>query len=490
MFQPNIAGITASIFCAVASYGLADKKVRGLHTCALRGWGTPAAVQLPDCSRLRLWRRAQGPAPQESHKPVCRARLTLKTPAPRPPTPFEPPPPPPAGPELHAGCVLPDHAVAAHPGHHGHGGAHHEPRKGVPHVGAHRRHHHHPVRPKSNERCRGGRVRRRGSAVPNGRRKGPTHAAQKPFFQGHGSNDSGAHRPPLPPPPNPSAPTSSYYGSPLSTAVKIIKTKNSDSILLPRLVCDIGNSGLWTVYGIMAGDPFIIVPNGIGVTLGFCLAIIKVRSVCSGDGRGSIEPRRRRRRAAGEARAGRRAGGGRAVGLAASTRASVAQLSLTLPNRRPASRSRRPSTGAARRRRSSRRPSRARGRRTAAPRSTKTPRPSCECRPRSRPRARGRPARGGPGGRRGAARPPSVRHRGSSGRGRRRGRFSPGAAWRAGWSGQHTRLAQCLLNAPRLQHRSSSPFPSKPLDATRSCTIVPIGAGKAKEGVEQGTDAC
>jgi hypothetical protein len=45
----------------------------------------------------------------------------------------------------------------------------------------------------------------------------------------------------------------SYYGSPLAAAWKVIRTRNSASILLLRLLCDISNSGLWTVYGFMVG---------------------------------------------------------------------------------------------------------------------------------------------------------------------------------------------------------------------------------------------
>jgi len=37
-----------------------------------------------------------------------------------------------------------------------------------------------------------------------------------------------------------------YYGSPLTAAVRVVRTKSSASIMLPRLLCDIANSGLWT----------------------------------------------------------------------------------------------------------------------------------------------------------------------------------------------------------------------------------------------------
>ncbi|KAI8464468.1 MAG: sugar efflux transporter for intercellular exchange-domain-containing protein [Monoraphidium minutum] len=67
-----------------------------------------------------------------------------------------------------------------------------------------------------------------------------------------------------------------YYGSPLMAAWNVIKTRSSASILLPRLLCDIANSGLWTVYGLMKHDPAIIIPNAGGVTLGFILLTLKV----------------------------------------------------------------------------------------------------------------------------------------------------------------------------------------------------------------------
>ena len=78
--------------------------------------------------------------------------------------------------------------------------------------------------------------------------------------------------------------------------------------MLPRLCCDVVNSGLWTVYGLMAGDPYIIVPNATGVTLGLAQAVLKAlfwkRPAAAAERAGSVGADADAVRCAGEGRGG------------------------------------------------------------------------------------------------------------------------------------------------------------------------------------------
>jgi hypothetical protein len=57
---------------------------------------------------------------------------------------------------------------------------------------------------------------------------------------------------------------------PLSRISEVLKTNKSDTILLPSMVTNIGNSGLWFAYGVapQINDPFIYGPCGLGLVFG------------------------------------------------------------------------------------------------------------------------------------------------------------------------------------------------------------------------------
>mmetsp|Transcript_2673 Transcript_2673/g.4569 ORF Transcript_2673/g.4569 Transcript_2673/m.4569 type:complete len:292 (-) Transcript_2673:1182-2057(-) len=58
-----------------------------------------------------------------------------------------------------------------------------------------------------------------------------------------------------------------YYSAPFSTALEVIRNRNSSTILLPMIIMNNLNSALWSMYGIAMGDIFIIIPNGTGLFL-------------------------------------------------------------------------------------------------------------------------------------------------------------------------------------------------------------------------------
>lgn len=62
-----------------------------------------------------------------------------------------------------------------------------------------------------------------------------------------------------------------FYGAPLSTIFQVLKSKNSASIHLPTMLTNTANATFWTAYAIAILDPFIFVPNGIGV----CLSVVQ-----------------------------------------------------------------------------------------------------------------------------------------------------------------------------------------------------------------------
>jgi solute carrier family 50 protein (sugar transporter) len=58
------------------------------------------------------------------------------------------------------------------------------------------------------------------------------------------------------------------FASPLSTAAKVIKTKNSASINRPFGVIQVLNCITWTCYAAYIGDIYLLVPNAVGLVLG------------------------------------------------------------------------------------------------------------------------------------------------------------------------------------------------------------------------------
>ncbi len=64
-----------------------------------------------------------------------------------------------------------------------------------------------------------------------------------------------------------------YYAAPLSTVVKIIKLRDSSSILGQMVVVNLLNAVMWFIYGVALGDFNISVPNGMGIALA-CIQLL------------------------------------------------------------------------------------------------------------------------------------------------------------------------------------------------------------------------
>eukprot|EP00201_Polytomella_parva_P020191 CAMPEP_0175043368 /NCGR_PEP_ID=MMETSP0052_2-20121109/3141_1 /TAXON_ID=51329 ORGANISM="Polytomella parva, Strain SAG 63-3" /NCGR_SAMPLE_ID=MMETSP0052_2 /ASSEMBLY_ACC=CAM_ASM_000194 /LENGTH=297 /DNA_ID=CAMNT_0016306405 /DNA_START=163 /DNA_END=1056 /DNA_ORIENTATION=- len=58
-----------------------------------------------------------------------------------------------------------------------------------------------------------------------------------------------------------------YYAAPLSSMVKVIKSRNSSSILVPLTLANSLNALLWTLYGFGIDNIFVWLPNLIGLVL-------------------------------------------------------------------------------------------------------------------------------------------------------------------------------------------------------------------------------
>lgn len=59
-----------------------------------------------------------------------------------------------------------------------------------------------------------------------------------------------------------------FYGAPLSSIYKVLRTKDSSSIHFRTMITNTLNSSFWTAYGFAVQDFFIYVPNGLGSILG------------------------------------------------------------------------------------------------------------------------------------------------------------------------------------------------------------------------------
>lgn len=67
------------------------------------------------------------------------------------------------------------------------------------------------------------------------------------------------------------------FGSPLSTISKVLKTRNSASILGAFTLAQVSNCALWAVYGLWAAkDVYVYGPNLCGLGLGLCQLALKV----------------------------------------------------------------------------------------------------------------------------------------------------------------------------------------------------------------------
>ncbi|KAG2790058.1 hypothetical protein JG687_00016499 [Phytophthora cactorum] len=80
------------------------------------------------------------------------------------------------------------------------------------------------------------------------------------------------------------------FGSPLMLMGDVIKTKNSEIIAAPMAISGIVNGALWTTYGIMQSDYYVLVPNAISGILCLVqvgLVLIFPRSL-SGEKKGEL----------------------------------------------------------------------------------------------------------------------------------------------------------------------------------------------------------
>ncbi|KAG1712965.1 hypothetical protein DVH05_000695 [Phytophthora capsici] len=66
------------------------------------------------------------------------------------------------------------------------------------------------------------------------------------------------------------------FGSPLMLMGDVIKTKNSEIIAAPMAISGFVNGALWTVYGIMQTDYYVLVPNAISGLLCLVQVILVV----------------------------------------------------------------------------------------------------------------------------------------------------------------------------------------------------------------------
>lgn len=67
-----------------------------------------------------------------------------------------------------------------------------------------------------------------------------------------------------------------FYGAPLSTIHGVITSKLSASIHIPTMMLNTTNGALWGIYGIFVRDPFVAIPNCLGVMLGVIQVILCV----------------------------------------------------------------------------------------------------------------------------------------------------------------------------------------------------------------------
>jgi len=61
-----------------------------------------------------------------------------------------------------------------------------------------------------------------------------------------------------------------FYGAPLSAIGRVLKTRRSNTLHIPTMAMNTFNSVFWTAYALapQINDPFIYIPNGLGVILG------------------------------------------------------------------------------------------------------------------------------------------------------------------------------------------------------------------------------
>jgi len=57
------------------------------------------------------------------------------------------------------------------------------------------------------------------------------------------------------------------YGAPLSVMMEVIRTKSVEFMPLPLIAMSFLNSAVWTLYGLYVQDPYLGVPNCLGLML-------------------------------------------------------------------------------------------------------------------------------------------------------------------------------------------------------------------------------
>ena len=67
-----------------------------------------------------------------------------------------------------------------------------------------------------------------------------------------------------------------FYGAPLTAIGRVLRSQRSDSLHVPTMMTNTSNATFWTAYAIAINDPFIYVPNGLGVVLGVIQLVLNV----------------------------------------------------------------------------------------------------------------------------------------------------------------------------------------------------------------------
>lgn len=65
-----------------------------------------------------------------------------------------------------------------------------------------------------------------------------------------------------------------YYFAPLSTAMTVIRTRNSSSLYAPMLALNLANALLWMCYGLAIGQTAVTIPNILGTIVSGGLLVL------------------------------------------------------------------------------------------------------------------------------------------------------------------------------------------------------------------------
>jgi len=67
-----------------------------------------------------------------------------------------------------------------------------------------------------------------------------------------------------------------FYAAPLQTIRHVLQSGNSNSIHGPTMMMVCANASFWFLYGVALGDPIVMLPNAIGLTLGLVQVALRV----------------------------------------------------------------------------------------------------------------------------------------------------------------------------------------------------------------------